>query len=76
MTHLIKLSERGNGDALHRTYQQPISTLADIRELVAHLQIEVQKANREGRELFVELWTDYPEPKRTTLLPSGPSSGM
>lgn len=59
MTHLIKLSDKGGGDALHRTYQQPVSTLADIREFVAHLNVEVQKANREGRELFVELWSDY-----------------
>lgn len=60
MTHLIKLSEKGNGDALHRTYCQQISTLQDIRELVAHLQIILQKANREGRELFIEAWEDYP----------------
>lgn len=60
--HLIKLSDKGGGDPMHRTYEQQISTMADIRVLVAHLQCELQKANREGRELFVELWSDYKEP--------------
>ena len=48
---------------MHRTYEQQIQTLADIRVLVAHLQCELQKANREGRELFVELWSDFQKPR-------------
>lgn len=63
--HLIKLSEKAGGDPLHRIYDQQIQTLSDIRVLVSHLQIELLKANREGRELHVELWTEHRE---TTLL--------
>ncbi len=61
--HLIKMSENFGGDACHRIHEQKVACEADIRELVAHLYCEMQKANREGREILVELWTDLREQK-------------
>ena len=62
MSHIIKLSDQANGDAMHRTYEHRIETLGDIRAVAAFLQAQLQKANREGRELYVETWETYFEP--------------
>lgn len=59
--HIIKLGDRANGDALHRTYEHRVETLSDIRVFVAYLTAQLQKANREGRELYVEAWETYVE---------------
>lgn len=58
MSHLIKLSKTG-GRPVHRIYEQQVTTQADIRELNGNLQALVNGANREGRELVIEIWTDY-----------------
>lgn len=60
MTHLIKLSKTG-GSPVHRIYEQKVATQGEIRELTANLQALVNGANRDGRELVVEIWTEYRE---------------
>ncbi len=50
-------------DAKQRVYEQPLSTNADLRELIAYLSVELLKANREGRFLSVECWSSVEEPR-------------
>lgn len=55
---LLKLA----GDkAMHRTHVEQIQTLQDIRAFVAHLQMQLNKYNREGKECWVEIWTIWEE---------------
>lgn len=54
----IPLSEKYGGETLERTYEQKLEDEADLRVAIAYLRAELQKANREGRELHIELWTN------------------
>lgn len=60
--HFIKLGENFGGDPCHRVLEKKISTESDAREFVRHLMHEMNLANKEGRELVAELWTDFHEP--------------
>lgn len=59
--HIVKFSEHFGGDPCVRVYEQKIASLADLRELIRHLEVLLQKCNREGRELVVEAWSDHDE---------------
>lgn len=61
MNHIMLTGERG-GEPLNRLYEQRIATEADLREAFAHLRCELLKANREGREVFIELWSEQGKP--------------
>ena len=50
-------------DAKERIYEQNLATQADVREIMAYLSVIVLKANREGRECIVEVWSEVIEPK-------------
>jgi hypothetical protein len=43
---------------MERIFELQLQTEADLREAFAHLRCELLKANREGRDLVLELWSD------------------
>ena len=54
----LSRTEKGRHCVLRRVYEQWIASEQDIREVCTHLVCEMIKANREGRELIIEFWTE------------------
>ncbi len=47
---------------MERIWELKINSSSSIREVVARLQYELLEANRQGREILIEIWKENGEP--------------